>query len=472
MSSTKKNLMLNFCFQILNILQPLILSPYISRAIGAEALGVYSYTHSIALYFVLFGMLGVNNYGKRSIAKTRDDKEALTVTFWSIYSFQVAISLISLIMFVTYTFSFHTELRAVFLIQSLYVLSGSIDINWFFFGMENFKISLIRNAIVKVLTIILIFVLVKDSNDLLMYTFLMSSSLFLSQITLIPYVFKYVKFKIPKFEDMKSHLFPNLKLFIPVIAISIYSHMDRVMLGSIRDMREVGIYENSTKFITISHTIIATFNTVMLPKISNLVSRGDFKKSENYIDRTLEVIILISSLLAFGLAAVGPQLAALYFGVEFTESGYLFRFLAPTIVFMSWASVIRTQYLIPYSRDNVYIYSVVLGAAFNLIINFLLINRIGIYGAAIGTVIAEFSVAFVHTWFVKNDLPISKYFKNNYKYIISGILMYTIIQFADLFTTNPSIISLGIISIIGFLTFILSVLIMTGNLKKILLYKY
>ena len=139
MHSPKKNFIYNIIYQILILIIPLITAPYLSRVVGAEGVGTYSYTYSIVYYFMLLTLLGVNNYGNRSIAKVRDDKKKLSKTFWSIYFFQLVMGIVMLILYLLYIYLFDNQYRLIALIQTLFIVSSILDINWLFFGLEEFK---------------------------------------------------------------------------------------------------------------------------------------------------------------------------------------------------------------------------------------------------------------------------------------------------------------------------------------------
>ena len=182
--SIKKNFLYNVFYQILTMLLPLFTAPYIARVIGAEGVGIYSYSSSIANYFVLLAMLGLVNYGNRSIAQVRDNKELLSQTFFNIYALQVITSLIMIVGYVFYINTFVTENIVIFYIQLFLIIATILDINWFFFGLEQFKLTVTRNTIIKLLTVVCIFIFVKDSNDLWIYTVIMAGGTLLSQLML------------------------------------------------------------------------------------------------------------------------------------------------------------------------------------------------------------------------------------------------------------------------------------------------
>ena len=230
MKNLSKNLVYNIIYQVLLYIIPFILTPYLSRTLGATQIGEYSYTYSIVYYFMLFTLLGINNYGVRKISKAKHEKDALGEAFSSIYGLQLFLGLISLIVYNLVSVVLLSTHHTILLIHNLFLISAVVDINWFFFGIEKFDITVTRNAIIKVLSTLLIFMLVKSPDSILIYTIIMAGSTLLSQLYLVAILHKYINFyplDIPK--SIKLHFTKCLLLFIPVIAYSIYRVMDKTM---------------------------------------------------------------------------------------------------------------------------------------------------------------------------------------------------------------------------------------------------
>ena len=275
----KMNLLYNIAYQLLNLCLPIVTVPYISRTLGVEGNGIYSYTYSIVNYFMIFAMLGISNYGNRTIAKNKDDKEKLSKEFLSIYLLQCFFTSVSIIVYLFYCL-FISEYSVISLIEIIFLFSTLLDISWLYFGLEEFKKTVTRNVVVKVLSLILIFLLVKTSNDLILYTAIMSLSTLISQIVLWISIRKYITLKEVKLnkKDIKKHIKGIIILFIPVISYSIYKIMDKIMIGLLNSVEEVAYYEYAEKIINIPIGFITALGTVMLPKISNLVANSELNK--------------------------------------------------------------------------------------------------------------------------------------------------------------------------------------------------
>lgn len=450
--SIRKNFIYNVTYQILILALPLITAPYISRVIGVEGVGLYSYTHSIAVFFTLFAMLGLNNYGNRSIARVRDDKNKLSATFWNIYSLQFLSSILIIISYIIFIINSSPEYTTLLVVQLAFVVSYLFDINWFYFGIEQFKFTVIRNAIIKIITTVLIFIFVKTEEDLTLYAIILSVGTFFSQIVLWSFIKRHIIFVKPNFREVLSHIKPNLILFLPVIAVNMYRVMDKIMLSALSGVTQTGLYTSADTIVTIPLSIITALGTVMLPRMSNMVVIGKKVKAREYIRVSMQFALFLSIAMMFGLMTIGEKFAPIYFGSDFAESGKLIVWLAPIILFAAWGNVIRTQYLIPNGLDKGYVLSVIIGAVISLCLNLLLIPKYGAMGAVFGSLAAELSVITYQTYIVRKKLDIITYIKDSYVFMFSGLIMFVILLMSNL-VISDSIYGLIIQIIIGILIY-------------------
>lgn len=423
----KKNFIYNIIYQILILILPLITIPYVSRILGARGIGIYSYTYSIAYYFMIIAMLGLNNYGNRAIAKVRDNKEELSKEFCSIYAFQIITSSVMIIAYFLFVIIFNNQYKMIALIQIMYVISSMFDINWFFFGIEKFKLTITRNTIIKLLSLILIFVFVKVPGDLWKYTSILAGSTLFSNIFLFSFIRKYINLvKITK-QDIIKHLKPNLILFLPAIAVSVYKIMDKIMLGTLSTVAEVGYYENAEKITQVPIGIITALGTVMMPRVTNMLSYQREDRVKSVLVRTMPFAMFMTFPMVFGLVAVSEDFSILFFGKEFQKCILLIQLLAITIIFLSWGNVIRMQYLIPKEKDKEYVISAFIGAGVNFIMNCIFIPKYASIGACIGTIAAEFFVMFYQSWTIRHELPLKEYIKSSIGFFIKAIIMFGIV---------------------------------------------
>lgn len=449
MKKTSKNFLYNIIYQIFILIIPLVTTPYISRVLGVNNIGVYSYTYSIVYYFMLCAMLGINNYGARIIAKNENNFEKRSIDFWHIYFLQFILTNFMILVYIIFIALVQYEYKKVMLIQGIYLLSVIFDINWLFFGIEKFKITISRNIIIKLFSLVLIFLFVKSNNDLLKYIFIMSISTFTSQIYLWLHLKKYViKTKIVLKEILK-HLKPCLILFIPVIAYSIYRVMDKIMIGFLSNTIELGNFESAEKIISIPLSFITALGTVMLPHMSKVKDKDYLKE----IMSTFELCFCVIIPMAIGLFIISDDFSLLFFGENFSKSGNIIKLLSPTIIFSAVANVIRTNYLIPKEKDIIYVKSTIIGAILNFFINLFFINLFGAYGACIGTIIAEFIVMSYQVIKTRKNIDYKNVLSLFEKYLFKTLIMAIIIIIVSFFIRN-GIIRIAIQVILGGFTYL------------------
>lgn len=423
-ASVRTNYLYTVAYQLLLIVAPLITAPIISRRLGPDMIGQQSYSYSVATYFMLFIMLGVTNYGNRSVARVRDNKEELTKTFWTIYGFQFLRAALVFSIYVLYVVAFQPKYYLIAIINGLYVFSGFLDISWFYFGMEQFKLTVPVNFVLKIINIVAIVLFIKQPSDIWKYSLIISAVILCVNAVLWGYLKRFVGFYRPQFKEFIPHIKPELILFVPVLAVSLYKVMDRIMLGVMSNSAEVGYYSQSESIINLPMTLITSLGVVMLPRISNLLAKGEIKATRKYIELSISFAMMMASAMAFGLSAIAPTFAITFLGNDFAPCGVLMIGLSVTVIFISWANVIRTQYLIPNGRDKLYLISIVSGAVINLVLNSLLIPVLASKGALIGTIAAEGLVCVLQTIFVKNDLPIGRYIRGVIPFFVMGFLMF------------------------------------------------
>lgn len=430
--SIKLNYIYNLLYQILAIILPLITVPYISRVLGADGIGTYSYTYSIVYYFMIIALLGINNYGNRSIAKTRDDKKKMSKTFLGIYAIQLFMSMLMIVCYVGYVILFDNQYKMIAFIEILFILSAMVDVNWFFFGLEEFKITVVRNTILRLLTLALIFIFVRTKDDLWIYTLIMAGSTLLCNLILVPPLLKRIDFEKIMFKDIKKHIKPCLVLFIPVISVSLYKMMDKVMLGMLTNVTQVGYYEQAEKIANLPIALISALGTVMLPRISNLASKNENSKILEYIEKSVQVMMFLALPITFGLIGVAGNFVPIFLGNDFLASVPVLRMLSVTILFVTFASIIRMEYLLPKEKDRTYIESVIGGAIVNLIMNWIFIPKFDAIGACIGTICAEAFVMIYQIVAVGKELPIKQYLIDIISFVIKSFIMFIVVLLVDL----------------------------------------
>ena len=453
MNAINVNLQKNFIYQIvyriLSIITPLVTSPIVSRALGPENLGIYSATQAYASYFTLFAMLGIENYGNRTIASSRQDNRDLQSAFWSIYAVQVFSACMAVIIYMLSFFWIPSDRKIISLIQGLWLLSSLLDINWFFFGCEQFKLTVTRNIIVKAVSVGLIVFCVRNQTHLYLYTTIMAGSTAFSQIFLWNSLFKSISFEVPQWNNIKKHIIPIIRLFVPAIGLSVFHIMDKTMLDLLSDERNVGYYYSADKIINIPLGVISAISTVMLPRVAFVVKNDSLAEAKKMISKAAELVAFLTAAISFGVAAIAQKFVPLFFGDGFEPCIQLIYCFVPVLYAKAWGEMIRTQYLIPLKKDQLFTCSVFIGAVANLISNTILIKKYASLGAVLGTLIAEGTVMIIEIVGVRKEINFAKIIATQTIYVIFGAIMFGIIKLCETVIKLPNTISIIILVMIG-----------------------
>jgi len=458
--SLKKNYIYNLLYQLLTVFLPIITTPYIARAIGANGNGVYSYTISIVTYFVLFGSLGINLYGQREIAYVQDNRAKRDKIFSELFILKTITMTVATIIFWS-LFANSGEYALYYKILLLEIVANIIDISWAYQGLEEFK---------KIVTI-LTFALVHNENDVWIYVIIYALTNLLGNLSLWFNHKKYITLKITKI-DLKQHIKPAIILFIPQVAIQIYIVLDKTMLGSIlNDMNEVGYYDQAQKTIKMLLALITSVVTVMLPRIAKIFADKNHAKIKDYMHRTFNYIYMFSIPLMFGLIAVSRNFVPIFFGPGYEEVVLIMNIMSVIVLFIGLSNVIGVQYLLPTKRQKEYTISVVAGAFINLVLNFILIPNLKAIGATIATITAEFVVTAIQLYCIRKDFKVSTILKMSSKYFIAGALMFSACLLIGVLVKN-NIASLFAQITVGPIVYFLILIILKNSFILDILDKY
>lgn len=440
----KSNFFYNVAYQILLILVPIVTAPYLARVLGPTGVGVYSYTSSVANYFVLFAVMGMSTYGVREIAKCSNQRNNRTVVFWEVFFSQVLIGVVVLVVFLVVGAS-NIIGSDLLLLWTPWILSTLLDVSWLFFGCEDFRSTTIRSFIVKLITFGSIFVFVRTKDDVWVYILIMSLSYFVNQIALWPFVTKWVDFKLPSFRNVVKHVAPNAILFLPVVSISLYTSIDKVIVGSLLGMDQAGYYEYADKIAKLPNTLVIALGTVLLPRITSLFSSNNHAEGLRYIEKAVIIMVGLSCGISAAMAAISPYLIPVFLGWDFEQSVLPAMILATTLPIVSFSNILGREYLIPSQNDADYTKSIVAGAAVNLLVVFPLTMSLGCVGAACSAVASECAVLITQLVLVRKYLPLRRYVRNITPFFIAGIGLFIFASVAPaLFQAGSDIVQMMI----------------------------
>lgn len=460
-----KNYLYNLSYQILTIILPIITVPYVTRIFTSEDLGNYVFYSSIVNYFSLFAMLGVTVYGTKQIAAVSD----VSSTFWNIYAIQLIASLLALIAYVIGVISIPNMGGFIPIILGIVLFSKMIDISWLFAGKEDFKKITLRNTVVKLSGVISIFTLVKSSEDLYLYTFLIVLFDFLGQFVMWMPAKKFIKWPSFNIKAIKKNLHPIVLLFLPQVAISLYVILDKTLLGILGSYSDVGIYEQGQRLTSILITVVSSLGAVMLPRVANLLSEKKEKEAQNMVRFSFILYNMIIFPMIFGLIAVNEVFVKLFLGENFQDVKYVLYIIVFNLMFIGWTNILGYQVLVARNKNKEFMLSTTIPAFVSVVVNIAVIPFLGYIGASLTSVVVEILVFAIQWYYSRNIINKNLLFNIDLIKIISAsLLMFIAIMLCKYTLGLEGIVGLLIYIGVGGITYvIMNVVLRTINIKEI-----
>ncbi len=430
--STRKNTLYNMAYRLFSMLLPLVTAPYLARTVGPEGVGLYGYAWAISYVFCLVGLLGLENYGPRAIAQVRDDRKALNRTFSAIWTMQLLVAGLTLLCYIGYVAFIAGAEKEIAFHLTLMSVACLVNVDWCLMGLDQFRPIALRNTAVKLLAAAAVFLFVKGPEDLWVYAFVWSLSTFLGCASCFLSLRGKVRYTRVSWQEAMAHLRPCAVLSISVIAVSVYRQMDKVFIGALADLDQTGYFENAEKIILCLAGFISAIGTVMLPKVSHMTAQGRMDDVRAHMARTMDLVMCMVCALGFGLASVAPEFTVLFYGADFAATAPMMALLSMTLLYIGFANVIRTQWVLPQKRDHIFIKSVLAGAAVNIVLCVALIPLMGAMGAVIATMAAEMTVPVVQFVILRRELPYGRYLRSTAMYTALGCVMLIAVRLASL----------------------------------------
>lgn len=435
-NSLKKNFFFNFISQILILVIPLITTPYLARVLHEEGNGQISYAFSIVTYFILFANLGFTIYGQREISKFRNDKEKLTKTFYEIFFVRMITTTISIVILaiILFTIGFGEKYNLLITIYGIQLIAVYFDIQFFYQGTENFKSIALRSIIMKVIGLVCIFLFVKEETDIWKYALFISLATIFSNLIMWPYALKQVGICKAKEIKIFRHILPALLIFLPSLAVTIYSVFDKTMIGllSSNSDYENGCYGQAYKLNNVMLLLVTVISPVLTARNNYDYSHNNEDGFKEHLYFSSNYVWLIGLPLIAGCIVLSKNLCTWYLGDGYAEVPLLLSIMAVRFVASGLSELFGTQYLIVIGKEKYVLISSIIAACMNLGCNFIMIPFYGSVGASIATAICEVSMTIVLGIFVYKQHFVSEKkiilmcFKYLFSALIMGLLIYLI----------------------------------------------
>ncbi len=446
------NFIMNSIFTVSSILFPLISFPYVSRILGPEKIGSVSFANSIVAYFLIIAQLGIPVYGVKACAQVRDDKETLSRVFSEIFCLNLIACLVAHIAFFAAVIFIPrmADLKLLFLIAGSSILLNMIGVQWFYQGLEKYSFITTCSVIFRVISLVLMFLLIKNPDDAAIYAGLHVLSTYGYCILTFIFLHRYVK--IPKLStlNLKQHLRPIFSFFAMSVSITVYTNLDTAMLGFMKSDLDVGYYTTAVRVKSLLVTFLSSLGTVLLPRTSFYLEKGLKEEAERLSKNALHFIFMLSLPMCVYFMLFSKETVMIIAGSEYIASITPMILIMPTLVFIGLTNIMGMQMLVPAGKEQTVMYSTIAGAIVDVILNLILIPRLASTGAALGTVAAELTVLIVQYTVLKKD----------YLFMSDKIKKAPFI--AGLIISSMCALPVKLLSLNAFLTMIMSAVIFFG----------
>lgn len=466
-ASVKKNFVLNLIYTISGILFPLITFPYISRILFAEGIGKVQFYSSIVEYIILLTSIGIPLYAVREIARVRNDRVRMSETMTEILLLHTILSVAGY-MLVFVLINTVAKIQAdipLFLLLSTSIFFKVIGVEWFYNGIEDFKYITIRSIIIRVLSLIALFVFVREKDDLYYYAAISVAATVGNNVFNFVRLRRYINLSDFGWRGLQigKHFKPALKVFVLNLIISLYIHLDTIMLGFFKDEAAVGYYTASVRVSRTLTSVVASLGVVLLPRLSNLVSSGSMEEFRSLSQKSIDFITGLSLPLTVGVIFMASPVIHLFCGNHFEPSVITLQLMAPIILFISISGIYNLQILYALNKEKLAIISASFGAVVNLTLNFILIPYYSQYGAAVATLFAELIVVISTVILGKRYIPINLFSREKITYYLATLLI-VVLLFSLRYAHLSEIVYLAIGTIASVFIYILFLVVRKDSL--------
>lgn len=392
------NAFLNGLKSVVNLFFPLITFPYISRVLSVSGIGIYNFSSIYVNYFILIAGLGISTYAVREGAKYRNQKEKIEKFASQVFSINLIATLIAYILLFLSLFLFKNlnNYISCILIFSIQILFTTLGTEWIYTIYEDYAYITVRSIMFKIVSIILLFILVKNPTDYLWYALITVFAAVGSNILNFIHAKSFINIQITLKTKWKIHLKPILIIFASAVAVTIYVSSDTTILGILKNDYAVGIYSTSVKIYQIAQSLLSAILTVTIPRLAMLWGqkrRREYNDVLTQVINTLGILVLPASV---GLIMLSREVVLIIAGYKFLPSVNSLQIITWAIIFSIFAWIFSDCVLIPAKRESKVLRNTLITAAINVILNFILIPSMSYDGTALSTVIAEFSVMIMN----------------------------------------------------------------------------
>ncbi len=447
MGTIKKNYFYNVLVNVLNTILPLVSFPYISRVLMPDGLGKAQFMISFSQYFAVIAALGIPLYGIREIAKVAHDRSARSKTFSEIFAINFLSSGFLSIIYLIVIFNLQPfSLESIaYLVVGMLVFFGFLNIDWYYSGLEKFKLIAIRSATVRILSLVALFVFVKTKDDLVVYLVITVFSFLAVYVWNVFLLRDQVDFSLRRLE-LKRHMKPILLNFSVLFAISVYTVLDTVLLGMLAGDTSVGYYSAAVRVSKMVIPLVTALGVVLLPRLSRAMDSDNRSEIQYLAERSFWYIEILAIPAFIGLFIFSEEFIYVLSGNAFGGAVLPMQILSPLVLMIAMAHFFAFQLLIPAKQERWYLIAVTIGAVSCLSLNMILVPKYHAVGAAVANLTTEAIITVLSYIFVRRLFSIQlDWRKFVLKVVYVGVLFGTVAAFCRFLSAQAFfVLTLGV----------------------------
>lgn len=426
--SITKNYFYNTLLVLFNYIFYLMVFPYISRVLGPVNIGKINFANSVIGFFIILANFGVSTYGIKEIAKARDARTRLSRTFSELFYINLIFTVFSVLGYLL-LFLFVEKIQrepVLFLILGIQIIMNPFLIDWFYGGLEDYKYITLRSVAFKVISVFLVFFLIRGRHDYLLFAVISVIALSGSNLLNIIRSRKYSSLVLKKL-SLARHLPPLSSLFFSALIGGVFIYFDIVLLGFLGNDLSVGFYSICKSIMGTVIVFIGSLGTVLIPRLSYHFGKGNHKEYRALIGKSINFIYFLSFPIMIVFALLSREIMLVFGGAKFAAAAAGFRLITPHILFCSLAGLYCFQVLLPMNREKEIIIANIVGAFVNFTINFIFIPRYSYLAASVAIVVSDLSVLVMEIFLSRKYAAFPVFNRKSINYLAGSALILAVV---------------------------------------------
>jgi O-antigen/teichoic acid export membrane protein len=447
-----KNILYKVLLNVFNLILPILVAPWVNRALGPKSLGYVQWSDSIYNYFFIFASFGVYQYGMREMSRIKEDKQKVRKLFTSLFTISTATGILAFLLYLGFSY-FKYQSSVIYPVLIIFGFNFIINIfyvEWVNEAMENYDFITIKTIIARSIYVVLIFMLVKHENDYNHYAMLLVFSMFLNNLISFVYIKRKVKFDF-KGISIREHLKPMFLVVIFSNANVLYTLLDRIMLGEYVNAKSVSYYVIPQQIMGIINTLLLSIVQVTIPRLSYILGSNDEKSYIILLNNISKVYFAFLFPAAIGIFLIADVVILIYGGVNFMAAAPVLGIFAFYMIILGIDSILANQVIYVRKKENILVRLMFLCGFINLLSNIALI-KFGLFtprNAIITTTISNFILILLEYGYIRRFLKVDyRLFElSKLKYLLYALLFIPVSYGIRHFISGPIPLFIGIVSI-------------------------